>query len=438
MSTTFLENERQAPQSIETERTILGAILLDGDLVHEALSILRPEHFFLSANRLIFQVLEDLAGKDVPIDAVTVANVLSQKRQLEQVGGLSYLSQLKVGVPRMPSIKHYCDTVKEKANLRSIIAAANNAASMAADSESSSEVIARLEGDLLDLVEDRTKTRTLPQIASDFLTNLQTLREQPRNTTLGLSYGIESLDRFTTGIREADYTLIAGRSGNGKSALVRRIARENAKAGHPVAVFTPEVTGEQFFSMLVPLESHLPFFKVRDPRMLSREDLSEVQNVTDQIMQWPLWIDDTSGITISELVAKAKLQIAKGARLVIVDYLQLVQAPGTKTERDRVNEISGGLRHLAKSTKVPVIALSQLARPNDRNPNERPTMFHLKESGNLEQDAFNILLLFRPVDDNGFTGQDEIIIAKQRFGEAGTFVPVTFDKHRVTYVERPQ
>jgi replicative DNA helicase len=426
--------EIKAPASIETERTILGAILLDNDVIHQASASLHPDDFYLDAHRRIFKRMLELEA----IDPVTLTERLQRHGELEAVGGVAYLSALVDRMPHTPNIEHYVRLVKEKSNLRSIIAAANRAVSMAEGNEAAAEVISALEGDLLDLVEDRSKTRTLPEIAGAFLSNLQTLREMPRNTTLGLSYGIESLDRFTTGIREADYTLIAGRSGNGKSALVRKIARENAKAGNPVAVFTPEVTGEQFFSMLVPLESHLPFFKVRDPRWLSKEDIAEIQSVTDRIMQWPLWIDDTSGITISELVAKAKLQIAKGAKLIIVDYLQLVQAPGAKTERDRVNEISGGLRHLAKATKVPVIALSQLARPNDRNPNERPTMFHLKESGNLEQDAYNILLLFRPVDDNGFTGSDEIIIAKQRFGEAGTFVPVTFDKHRVTYVERPQ
>jgi replicative DNA helicase len=130
------------------------------------------------------------------------------------------------------------------------------------------------------------------------------------------------------------------------------------------------------------------------------------------------------------------MQIGKGAKLIIVDYLQLVTSPGAKTERDRVNEISAGLRHLAKATQIPVIALSQLARPAGRDVNERPTMYHLKESGNLEQDAYSVLLLYRPQDEQGFTGQDEIIIAKQRFGEAGTYVPVRFDKHRVTYVER--
>jgi replicative DNA helicase len=213
------------------------------------------------------------------------------------------------------------------------------------------------------------------------------------------------------------------------------IAYLNALEGTRVHVFTPEVTAEQFFSMLLPLASNIPFYKVRRPKMLNPAELQEVLAATDRILQLPMTIDDTSGIEIGELVAKAKMHISRGAQLVIVDYLQLVNARNAKTERERVNAVSGGLRDLAKQTRVPVIALSQLSRPGERNVNERPTLYHLKESGNLEQDAYSVLLLYRPQNDQGFTGDDEVIVGKQRFGDTAT-VNVKFNKARVTFEAR--
>lgn len=424
---------RVMPANLEAEKALLGGILLNAELVNEAKQFVRPEDFFLDSHRQIFMAMSILAERGAAVDMVTIQNELVKNRM--DVGGVQYICSLVDGVPHSPSIAQYAQIVSEKARLRRLIVATQTAAAKGLEGQDAIDIIGELEAEMSEMVEQRSRVKTLPEIGFSFLEGLYKARSISRDT-LGFSYGLPTLDALTTGIREADYTIIAGRSGNGKSALVRQIAVANVRAGVKVLVFTPEITSEQFFSLLLPLETTIPFYKIRNPRELNDTDLVNTREGTDRIMQWPLLVDDTTGITISELVAKARLHINKGVELIIVDYLQLVQHESAKDERSRINAVSAGLRNLAKSTRVPVIALSQLSRPNDKNHNERPTMFHLKESGNLEQDAFNILLLYRPMDAGEFTGNDEIIIAKQRFGDAGTFIPVGFNKRTVSYGER--
>lgn len=420
----------RTPHSLESEKAILGAIILNPELLDEAKSLVRPEDFFIDAHRQIFAAMCTVAAIDQQIDMVTIGEELQRCRM--NISPAVVMSLID-GVPHLPTIENYCHIVADKAKLRTIFVVYQQAAARVIEAQSSAEeIIADVEVRLSGMADE--PQRSLPEVCRDFLNSLYEARKSDKRT--GITFGrLDSLNDVTGGIREAEYIIIAGRSGNGKSALARQIAFANACNGVRVSVFSPEMLATQFVSMMVPLECGVPFYKIRNPIDLNDSELRAVSESTDRIMQLPLTIDDSTGIGISELVARAKMQISKGAQLIIVDYLQLVEAP-SESERERVNKVSAGLRNLAKSTKTPVIALSQLSRPDNKNINERPTMFHLKESGNLEQDAYTVLLLHRPMENKVFTGEDEIVIAKQRFGEAGTFIPVKFDGKRVSYSER--
>jgi replicative DNA helicase len=252
----------------------------------------------------------------------------------------------------------------------------------------------------------------------------------------GLTTGIDSVDLVTTGIRAGETWAIGGRTGDGKTSLALQIAAANCRRDVPVGYFSIEMTKGELLHRLWAHEGKIPFHYIRNPRCASADVRAQLQRAMGTVGLWPLFVAEDGSLSLQKLVAKARLLIRQEKiGLLVVDYVQLVSAIAPN-ERERITKISGQIRALAKDTGVPIVAVSQLNRPKDRNQNERPNKFSMKESGSLENDANTILLIYRPMDDLGRpNGDDEIVIAKQRHGPVGN-EKIFFDSRTMTFFER--
>lgn len=257
----------------------------------------------------------------------------------------------------------------------------------------------------------------------------------------GLPTGITTLDRATTGFRKGEITCIGARPGQGKTAFAIQIAHANLLENTPVLFFSLEMSRYDLQMRAYAQHLGIPAWAFRNPKLMSDDDWTRVGALTDNLesgaAEWPLYIDDTTALDVDELIARARVEIrCKGIKLVIIDCLQMIRVrTEVKNERERLGLISAALRQFAKAERIPVVLLSHLSRPRDGNENEVPTMFRLKESGNIERDASVVLLLYRPLKDGDFSGEDEIIIAKQREGPVGV-VLVMFNQRLLRFEER--
>ena len=435
MAATDYSLERGLPASPEAERSILGAILLDNTLQNEALSTLKADHFFLDAHRRIYQRIADLSETNRPIDIVTLTEELLRYKELDAVGGAGYLASLTDGVPRRSSLEHYVRIVRDKAMLRSLIHASNSVIAQALEqTNSAAEVIDAAESSLFNIAEERsgqqlTDIRTIAQ--ESFGGDLDRLFQRGGRIT-GLETHYADLDELTSGLQKSDLIIIAARPSMGKTAFAINIA-ENAAVmgGKSVAVFSLEMSKEALLNRMLCSQANVDAHKMRTG-FLGREELGKLRGALDRLVQAPIFIDDTPGISLSELRAKARRKALDrtGLDLVVVDYLQLMSAsaPGGRRYENRTQEVSAisrGLKAIAKELKIPVIALSQLSRaPETRGKDTEPKLSDLRESGSIEQDADIVMFIYRPeyYDHNNpeYEGKAKIIIAKQRNGPTDT------------------
>jgi replicative DNA helicase len=353
------------------------------------------------------------------------------------VGDVGYVSSLVDGVPDRPSIKHYVKIVREKADQRKVIHACNAGIGAISDGSSSRECIADLSERLLQIQtgsDDAPAERVL-KFSDAVYTEWERLANGS-DDLVGLTTGIDSVDLVTTGIRPGETWAIGGRTGDGKTSLALQIAAANCRREVPVGYFSIEMTKGELLHRLWAHEGRIPFHYIRNPRCAIADVRAQIQRAMRTVGLWPLFVAEDGSLSLQKLVAKARLLIRQEKiGLLVVDYVQQVSAPAAN-ERERITKISGQIRALAKDTGVPIIAVSQLNRPKDRNLNERPTKFSMKESGSLENDANTILLIYRPMDGDGRpNGEDEIVIAKQRHGPVGNEA-VFFDGRTMTFFER--
>jgi replicative DNA helicase len=428
--------DRGLPASPEAERSILGAILLDNNLQNEALSTLKAEHFFLDAHRRIYQRIADLSESNRPIDIVTLTEELLRHKELEAVGGAGYLASLTDGVPRRSSLEHYVRMVRDKAMLRNLIHAANSVISQALEqSTTAAEVIDAAESSIFNISEERsgdqlTDIKTIAQ--ESFGGDLDKLFQRGGRVT-GLETYFSDLDDLTSGLQKSDLIIIAARPSMGKTAFAINIAENAAILGRKtVAVFSLEMSKEALLNRMLCSQAKVDAHKMRTG-FLAKEDWGKLRIAFDKLIQAPIYIDDTPGISLTELRAKArrKAMDKDGLDLVVVDYLQLMSAsaPGGRRYENRTQEVSAisrGLKGIAKELRVPVVALSQLSRaPETRGGKDsEPKLSDLRESGSIEQDADIVMFIYRPEyynhDDPELEGKAKIIIAKQRNGPTDT------------------
>src|SRR6201993_1163669 len=433
MATTDYSLERGVPVSLDAERSILGGILIDNSLYDQAAEHLTPDDFSLDAHRRIYSRMRDLRETDRPVDMITLVEELDRRKEVEAIGGVAYLSSLIDGVPERPSVEHYVRIVRNKALLRGLINLSQNAIAEAIEhADEAEEVIGRAEQAIFQLLENRIGQgfMDIPAIVKTSFGSLEELIDRGQEIT-GLETHYKKLDQLTGGLQPSDLIIIAARPSMGKTAFAMNIAENAAvKDGKVIGIFSLEMSREALLKRM--LASHAQVdSKELNQGFLSREDKGKLMSAVDRLMQAKIYIDDSPGISISEMRAKARRlkQQEKRLDLLIVDYLQLMSAVpiGGKRFENRTQEVSAlsrGLKALAKELRVPVVAMSQLSRaPESRGGDHRPQLSDLRESGSIEQDADVVAFIFREEvykkDDPDLQGIAELIVGKQRNGPTG-------------------
>jgi replicative DNA helicase len=436
MATTDFTLDRSLPASVEAERAILGAILLDNAAFPQAAEFLQADDFSLDSHRRIYRRMEELSNSGRAIDFVTLTEQLGQHKEIESVGGVAYVTSLTDGLPRVKNIDQYVRIVRDKALLRGLIHAATAAIQKAYDQDApAEEIVDAAEADLFTVAQKRIGQGFMgvADIVRSSFGSIDKLYERGQRIT-GLETHFEDLDSMTSGLQKSDLIIIAARPSMGKTAFAINIA-ENAAVRDKkvVGVFSLEMSRESLILRMLCSQSMVDSHKLRTG-FIGREEREKLVQGLASLLDSPIFIDDTPGISISEMRAKCRRlqQAQKRLDLIIVDYLQLCAAApagsGARRYENRTQEVSAisrGLKALAKEMHCPVIALSQLSRaPESRTGNNRPQLADLRESGAIEQDADVVAFIFREEvykhDDPDLEGKAELIIAKQRNGPTGT------------------
>lgn len=423
----YLEQEG-LPVSLDCERAILGAILLDNRTIYQTATLVSDD-FSLDSHRKIFRHMAEIAEAGIAIDFNILTQRLVDDHSLDAVGGGMYITGLTDGLPRVKNIEHYVKIVRDKSRARTLLRLCQASAAKIQEQEPPDEVLAEIQDQIIQLVHQGRAGRVpdIAEIATEFLQEIHAIRSMD-DSCVGISTGLDDLDSMTTGFRRSEFYVFGARPGDGKTALMCQALRENCRAGRKCSAFSVEVKRTQIMQRLVSQESGISVFDMRDPRILTEGEMNRVMMAAAEVAKWPLLLEDSPRLDVKQLQAIARLHISQGAEVIFVDFLQKLRAAG-RDRFEKVTAIADGLWELARSTDVPVVALSQLKRR--QSPHEEPTMDDLRESGEIEQNAHAVFLLHRPteiVDDKRkHTGLDKIIIAKQRSGPAGTFVPVRFN-----------
>jgi len=422
---------RIPPHSVEAEQAVLGGLLLDNSTWDAIADRLGAEDFYRRDHQQIFAAIAELSARAEPSDAVTLAEYLSAKGLSEETGGLAYLAGLARDTPTAANIRAYADIVRERSLLRRLIRVSGEIAASAYDSEGrpASDLVDEAERRVFEIAESGRRTGSgfvpLRDILGATIDRLDLLNQTQGQLT-GVSTGYNDLDRMTAGLQPGDLIIVAGRPSMGKTTLALNIAENAAIAGNrAVAVFSMEMSREQLSMRMISSlgrvdQSHLRTGNFGD------EDWARINSAIAQMKVAPIYIDDSGALTPTEVRARAR-RLAReskdGLGLIVIDYLQLMQVPGTKENRaTEISEISRSLKALAKELKVPVIALSQLNRSVEQRTDKKPVMSDLRESGAIEQDADLIMLIYREEvyePETPRKGIADIIVAKQRNGPTG-------------------
>jgi replicative DNA helicase len=436
--------DRLPPQSVEAEQSVLGSILIDRDAIIEVADFLRPEDFYRQAHGRVFAAMLDLSERREPIDVVTVGESLERTGDLESIGGRAYLGTLSNQTPTAVHVAQYARIVERKALLRNLIGAAGKIAGIGyEDPAEVSEAIDRAEQELFAVSQRRVATgfSELRSLLHDAYDRLDYLHEH-RGEISGIRTGFSDLDTYTTGLQKSDLVILAARPSVGKTSFALNIAEHAAgRDRKTVAVFSLEMSKEQLVLRLLSSVANIDSQRLRNG-FLEELDFARIAPAMQTLSDAPIYIDDTPNITTMELRTKARrLQAETGLDLVIVDYLQLMQASTTNRDANRVQEVSEitrGLKALARELKVPVVALSQLSRQPEMRESREPRLSDLRESGSIEQDADLVMFLWREKERAG-EDQDaagEVVklkLAKHRNGPTGE-IDLWFKKAQTRFV----
>jgi len=422
--------DRLPPQSLEAEQSVLGAILIDREAVIEVAEFLRPEDFYRQAHGAIYRAMVDLFERREPVDIVTVAETLERTGDLDSAGGRSYLSELSNNTPTAVHAVQYARIVERKAVLRNLIGAAGRIAGIGyEDPAEIQEAIDRAESELFQVSNRRVTAGFSPlkELLHSAYDRLDYLHAH-RGEISGVASGFKDLDILTTGLQKSDLIVVAARPSVGKTSFALNVAEHAAvKEKRTVGLFSLEMSKEQLVLRLLSSVANIDSQRLRTG-FLEELDFARIAPAMNDLSEAPVFIDDTPNITAMELRTKARrLQAESGLDLVIVDYLQLMQATATSRDANRVqevSEISRGLKALARELNVPVIAVSQLSRQPEMRESKEPRLSDLRESGAIEQDADLVIFLWRE-KDKASEEQDldgEVInvkLAKHRNGPTG-------------------
>lgn len=415
------------PHDVEAEQAILGSMLTDKDAVMSALEVLREDSFYREDNKAIFAAIHSLYVKNEPVDIITVKAELVEQGNFERVGGLEYLASLPESVPTTSNVEKYIKIVEEKATLRSLIQTSNEMLALSYnETEETDKILEMAEKKVFDLTQKQNSKGYAPlkDVLIKSFDELEKLYNQKGFVT-GVPTGFIDFDRKTAGLHGSELIILAARPAMGKSAFAINIATHAAvRERVPVAIFNLEMSAEQVGKRILCSEAMVDSNKVRTGQM-EDEDWVKLATTLGTLSEAPIYIDDTPGMSITDIRTRCrKLKIEKNVGLIVIDYLQLIQAAGKTNSREQeIAQISRSLKVLAKELEVPIIALSQLSRASDQRTDKRPMLSDLRESGSIEQDADIVIFLYR---DDYYNKESEkrniaeVIIAKQRSGETGT------------------
>ena len=420
--------KRVMPNSKEAEQSVIGSMIMDRDAIVTASEMLHTDDFYYQQYGIIFEAMVELFTAGQPVDLVTLQNKLKEKDVPEEISSLGFVRELLASVPTSANIKYYATIVSENAIKRRLIRTTESIENECyAGKESLESVLNKTEKDIFALLNSRSGGDFVPirQVVLNALEKIENASKQSGSVT-GVPTGFIDLDYRTAGLQPSDLILVAARPSMGKTAFVLNIAQNIAfKEGKSVAIFSLEMSKEQLVNRLFSLEARVDAQALRTGN-LSDADWEKLIEGAGIIGDSKLIIDDTPGISISELRSKCrKYKLEQGLDIIIIDYLQLMTGSGRGSEsrQQEISDISRSLKGLARELNVPVVALSQLSRAVEQRPDKRPMMSDLRESGAIEQDADVIMFIYRDDyynKDTELKGISEIIIAKQRNGPIGT------------------
>jgi replicative DNA helicase len=435
-SSTAQQFDRLPPHSIQAEMSLLASMMLDKELIGEVVQIVDRESFYQADHQIIFDVLVKMYEQNKPVDPLILREELIKRQLFEEVGGASYLGQLLNTVPSAAHGVYYAGIVREKALLRQLIAASNEVLRDAYAPHEKADIV-------LDNAEKRIFEIAQKKIGNSVVAMETVLHEVYEMIEDRGRRGIESdfreIDDMLNGLQNGEMIIVAARPSMGKTAFAMNIV-EAVAANHrlPCAIFSLEMSKQQLAQRMLCSRAAIDAQKVRKG-MLQAEEFRKLAAVVVELSKAPIWVDDSPGLTILDLRAKARrLKLQHDIKLIMIDYMQLMDNPGVESRQQQISEISRGIKAVARELNVPVIALSQLNRASEGRDGHRPRMSDLRESGSIEQDADVVMLLHREdyyrMSEPDFMPDNiaEVIIAKQRNGPTGT-VKLTFDNRTTTF-----
>ncbi|MBK5094464.1 MAG: replicative DNA helicase [Deltaproteobacteria bacterium] len=426
------------PHSLEAEQAVLASVLLNNDLMNEVVEVLRPDDFYQGAHRTLFSTMVELYERGRAIDQLTLSESLNARNVANEVGGLSYLSELINNIPTTSNVADYARLVKEKAILRRMIAVAQQVTNSAFQGVGEvDDFLDETEQAIFAIAEDKIKPSfySMAEMGKEAMQEIEKLYEKKELIT-GVPSGFRDLDQLTAGFQKSDMVVIAARPGMGKTAFSLNVAlHASLRNGLPVAIFSLEMSRQQLALRMICSEARVNFQRLRTG-YLTQDEINKIVASVGKLSEAPIYTDDSGTLSAIELRAKARrLKKDKNIGMIIVDYLQLMRGSSSRGGQDNrvqeISEISRSLKALAKELNLPVLAISQLNRGVESRIDKRPQMSDLRESGAIEQDSDLILFIYReemyskaetPEEKKGVA---EIIIGKQRNGPMGV-IPLTF------------
>jgi replicative DNA helicase len=431
-----MDSLKVPPHSIQAEQSVLGGLMLDNERWDSVADKVASVDFYRKDHRMIFTAIQDLAEKQVPFDVVTISEALTKMDELDNAGGLAYLSVLAKETPSAANIVAYANIVRDRSVLRQLIHIGSDISESAFNSEglTTSDLLEKAEKSVFEIAEQRQKGQAgftpIKELLGTAVEKIETLFEQEGNIT-GEGTGFTDLDEMTSGLQPGDLIIVAGRPSMGKTTIAMNMAENVAiSSGKPVAVFSMEMPGDSLAMRMMSSLGRIDQNKVRTGK-LDDDEWPRLTSAINLLAETKLFIDDSPGLTPNEVRSRARRLTRDNGQLglIVLDYLQLMQSPASGDSRvAQISDISRGLKTMAKELHVPVMALSQLNRNLEQRPNKRPVMSDLRESGSIEQDADVIMFVYRDEvynEDSPDKGMAELIIGKQRNGPIGT-VRLTF------------
>jgi len=435
--------DKLPPQNIEAEQSVLGAIIFDNEALPRVVEMLAPDDFYRESHRRLYNSMLDLFNRNEPIDIITLTDHLRKSNDLDAVGGIAYLSTLANSIPTSANIRHHAKIVREKALLRALIQTATHINTRVYEDDlEADDMVDYAEKVIFDIADKRTRVSFSPMkdVVKDTFKMIEHLYDKKEAIT-GVPSGFKDLDELTAGFQPGELIIIGGRPGMGKTAFALNVVQHvGIEMREPVAVFSLEMSKEQLALRMLCAESMVDSSHVRKG-FINKQDWPKLTNAAGRLSDAPIFIDDSSAMTVLEIRAKSRRlsKDHKGLSLIVVDYLQLMRSRGNFERREQeISEISRSLKALAKELKIPVIALSQLNRAVEQRSGNKPTLADIRESGAIEQDADVIIFIYKDGEQSrtnpAVRNVVKVDIAKQRNGPTGTLV-LTFLSNCTKFVD---